>query len=270
MMNVGQVAQQILALEPQKSTARLAFYHYIKNFYNLDAGFKQEMIDQFYDRALSYQYWQTNKDELGKTIAEDLKVIQTRSKLGFDIEQIIHSHDLQILSLDHARDFLALVNRDLKKYEVPGQHHRLFHLNADQPNSHPEIMILKLLKTGQVNVEIRSNVAALVDGELVLLRPISRLCYTAELDIEPNVDQVLYTSTMRVCRFEVAGHRVKGSFMQGPTFHRAEHFDKPLEKVPELFHAIKKLERFYVNPVTDPYYEQMLQNFGQVIHEREI
>jgi len=33
-----------------------------------------------------------------------------------------------------------------------------------------------------------------------------------------------------------------------------------MEDIPELLTAVKKVERLYVNPITDPYYSQLMEN----------
>jgi hypothetical protein len=270
-MTNAQIAHQFLAIDPQKSQARMAFYHFLKNFTNLDEEFKAETIDMFYDRALSLQYWQNNKRQLGEEIQDDLAAICSRNPLSFDHEQIIHAHELQAITVEHPRDFAALLARDIKKLEDRGEKIKGFRLTQDHPTSHQqEVMLLRLQKSGQIIVEIRQNTAILVDGELHLVRPHSRLTYTSDLDFAPHIDQFLNTSVMRTARFKAmpSGGKLRGCFIQGASFHCAETFDRRLEDVPELFQAVKRIERFYVNPVTDPYYHQMIETFEQAQYEQ--
>jgi hypothetical protein len=275
MMTVGQLAQNFLSLDPQKSPARMAFYHYIKNFLKLDDEFRQDMIDAFYDRALSLQHWQANKDQLGEMIRGDLKAIAARHPFGFDVEQIVHAHEMQVIQIEQTRDFAALLSKEVTKMEKNGEKVKSFRLNADKNSQIFEVLFVRLQSSGSLIAEIRQNTALLVDGELHLVRPHSRLTYSAELDFEPHIDQFLTTSLMRVARFQVSGSQsaVAGQFIQGPSFHKAENFGsekalKTLTDIPELLHAIKKVERYYVNPVTDPYYQQMIDNFEQAFHEK--
>ena len=271
-MTVGQLAQQFLTIEPQKNPARLAFYHYIKNFLPLDMPFKQDHLDSFYDRALSTHHWQSNKNQLGEVIQDDLSAISARHPVGFDLEQAVHAHEMQIVNLEYPRDFAALLSAEVAKIEKNGEKVKSFRLSADKTAGREDVLLLRLQKDGSVIIEVRQNIAVLVDGTLQLLRPHSRLVYTPELDFAPNVDQVLVTSMLRVAVFSASAKhdgKVKGRLIQGASFHCAETFDRPLQEVTELIQAVKKVERLYVNPVTDPYYQKMIENFEQAFNEKE-
>ncbi len=257
---VGDLAQQFLSLEPQKNPARLAFYHYLKNLLPLQNVFTQDMLDGFYDRTLMLQYWQSNRIQLGETLRSDLIAIAARRSLSFDPEQVLHACDLQVITLDQPRDFQALLGKIVKKFEQSGDKIRSFSLEKEFRSHAPlEELMIRLQKTGRLIVEAYSNIAILLEGEPHLVRPHTRLIYNAELDLEPKVDQILATSLMRVARFEKWGPRLKGSFVQGTGFHRTESFERPLNEVPELFQAVKRIERFYVNPITDPDYSKIYE-----------
>lgn len=271
MMTVGQLAQHFLTIEPQKSPARLAFYHYLKNFLPLQAQFKPEMIDGFYDRAMCMNHWQINKQSLGEVIKSDLAAIGARHPIGIDLDLVVHSHEMQVIVLEQPRDFAALLAREVTKFEKAGEKVKSFRMNGDKTAGRQEVMILRLSKTGSIIVEIRQNIAILVDGELQLVRPHSRLSYNAELDFESNVDQFLTTSLLRVAKFTCgADGKVKGSIIQGASFHCAENFDRRMDELPELFQAVKNIERFYINPVTDTYYQQLVENYEQALNEKTI
>ena len=144
-----------------------------------------------------------------------------------------------------------------------------FGLTEDKALRIQDVMFIRLQKNGSLRVDIRQNIAVLVDGELQLLRPHSRLYYTPELDFEPNVDQFLSTSLMRIAKFSVGEkdrYKPRGCFIQGTSFYCAEAFDRAIEDVPELFQALKKVERFFINQVTDPYYHKLVKNFEQAFH----
>src|SRR6185437_12711104 len=111
--------------------------------------------------------------------------------------------------------------------------------------------------------EVYSNIAILLEGVPNLVRPHTRLQYSAELDFEAEVDQILATSPMRIARFKKTGAKLRGAYVQGTAFNRSEVFEKALNELPELFQALKRIERYFVNPVSDPdyhaYYDQMLE-----------
>ncbi len=265
-ITVGELAHQFLSLEPQRNPARLAFYHYLKNFLNLDLAFTQDMLDGFYDRTLMLQYWQANRQQLGETLRGDLNAIAARKPFAFEPEQVLHADQLQVVLLEQTRDFHALLAKKIKIYTGAGDKVRTFSLDKEHRTfAAQEELIIRLQKSGRFIAETHSNVAILLEGEPHLVRPHTRLIYSAELDLEPKVDQILATSLMRVARFEKIGPKLRGAFIQGTGFHRTEAFDRPLNDVPELFQAIKRVERFYVNPVSDPDYQEL---YDEVLEDR--
>ena len=264
MMTVGDVAKLIFELEPQKNPARLAFYSYLNSFLPAEIPFTQEMLDTLYDRALTLTHWQINKKALGETIRDDLRAVAKsdtakQNPLAFDPDQALHGCDFQVVSLETPRDFQALLDKEIRKLEESGEKVRLFALKEGFTHTRQEVLSVRLNKSGSLIAEIHPNVAVIVDGELQLVRPHSRLTYTVGLDFEPGVEQIVATSLLRIARFRKSGLNLTGGFVQGINFAQAQTFDKSLDEIPELMRAVKRLERYYVNPASDPYYQNLYE-----------
>lgn len=266
MTTVAELAKQIFELDTQKNPARLAFYSYLKSLLPPEKPFTQEMLDAFYDRALTLTHWQTNQKSLGEIVRDDLRKVAKRMTLTFDPEQALHCCDFQVVNLESPRDFQALLDKGAKKHEAAGEKVRLFGLKEDFTHTRQEVLSVRLQKSGSLVIEIYPNVAVIMDGELQLVRPHSRLTYTIGLDFEPAVDQILATSLMRVARFRKSGSKIAGAFVQGISFAQSGSFDKPLDEIPELMRAVKRLERYYVNPASDPYYQDL---YEKVVYQSE-
>ncbi len=273
MITVGQLAQQLQQLDLQKNVAGLSFYQYFKNSFNADTPFIAEHIDMFYDRALAQDYWLVNKNQLGAAIRAVLQTLASKQPVGFDLSQTVHSDDLQIVLVEQARDFAALLSRDVKKMEKAGEKIKTFRLHSERQNTAQNVLFVRLQKDASLVVEVRQNIAVIVEGELQLIRPHTRLVYDADLEFEVGVEQSVHTSRVRLARFTASHHepaKLRGHFMQAPHFHCTETFDRTLIETPELFHAIKRLERYFVNPITDPYYQQMIDSFEQGQYENNV
>lgn len=273
MITIKQLTEHLRLLDPQKNLGRLTFYQYLKNWLPEDALFTVEHLDIFYDRTLSFQYWRTNKNHLGELIQSDLKSISARQSTGIDIEQIVHSNEMQVVTIDYPRDFAALLAKDVEKMEKSGEKVKSFRLTNDKNTSLHEVLFVRLQKNGSLIVEVRQNIAVLVEAELQLLRPHTRLVYDQELEFDINTDQYIHTSNMRFARFRATYHepaKINGCYIQAPHFHCTETFDRVLNEINELFHAIKRIERYYVNPITDPYFRQFFKNINQRPSEQQI
>src|SRR5579864_3416830 len=90
------------------------------------------MLDGFYDRALMLNHWQTNKNQLGELVRDDLVAIARRRNFAFDPDQVLHPQELQVLTVEHTRDFHALLGKIVKKFEMAGEKVRNFSLPQDQ------------------------------------------------------------------------------------------------------------------------------------------
>lgn len=272
MITVGQLSTHLQTLEPHKNPARLTFFNFVKLGLPQDIEFKLDHIDLFYDRVLGNQYWQTNKNILGEQLKRDLNELATRVNLPIDFSQIVHANDMQLVNIEYARDFASLLAKQVSKMESAGEKVKSFRL-PNERSGQQEVLFVRLQKDGSLIVEIRQNTSIVVDGELQLVRPHTRLIYDAELDFEFGVDQVIQISPMRLCYFRLTqsdSQKIKGHYVQYPHLQCTETFDKPLREATELFHAIKKIERYFVNPITDPYFQQFFESINSGTYEKQI
>lgn len=260
MITVGQLASLILSLDPQKHHSRLAFYHFLKNFLPIESELKPEHIDSFYDRAMTIQHWQLNRGELSKMVKTDLEFIAQRHDLGFAPDTIVHADQIQWLKLEIANDFETLLAREQKLLEEKNETVR--HLPLETAG---EVLRLRLSQEGALTVEIKPNYAFIDNGELRLVRPTSRLQYNVEYELAENVEQILQLSMTRTAVFKINMGRLQGYVVQGYAFAKTDNLKGDLEDNKEVFQAIKKLERFYINPVTDSHYHELVAQLEKAI-----
>ncbi len=260
MLTVGQVASLILTLEPQKNPARLAFYHFLKNFLNIEAEFSPNHLDAFYDRAMTIQHWQTNRAELAQVLRADLVTLANRHSVGFDISALVHADEVQWVQIEMASDFETLLSREQQALEEKGEVVR--HI----PFENNEVLRLRLNPAAGLVVETKSKTAFIDQAEIRLVRPMTRLVYDGDYELSNQTDQILNISMTRTAVFRITSGKVTGYVIQGHTFAKVENLLGPVQQQWELFQALKKYERHYINPVTDQDYGHLVEQLEKAVN----
>lgn len=250
MTTVTDLAQHLLRLDPQKNVARLALYHFLKNQRNLETPFTAEVLEEFYRRALYFQYWQSQKAELSKTVQQDL--ISYPGPIGFDLDQVTHAGEMQIVAIEQFKDLQAIVEKYLQQQKTAGEKFRLVRLSEQR------IMALHLSAKGDLKVLVFPQLCVIRQGTLIPLAPLTRLYYNAALELEPQREQMLEVSEMVTAHFRLAGQSCDGHFLRGYAFQRAEVFNDLITQAQELFFALKSTERHFINPQSDPFYQELV------------
>lgn len=260
MLTVGQVASLILTLEPQKNPARLAFYHFLKNFLNIEAQFVPTHLDAFYDRAMTIQHWQTNRADLAQVVRADLTSLANRHTFGFDTSALVHCDEVQWVHIEMPADFETLLSREQQALEEKGEIVR--HI----PFENNEILRLRLNPAAGLVVETKSKTAFVDQGELRLVRPMTRLMYDGDYELSAQTDQILNISLTRTAVFRVSDSKINGYVIQGYTFAKVENLIGPVQQHWELFQALKKYERHFINPVTDKDYGHLVEQLEKAVN----
>lgn len=252
MVSVTQLAQFLLNLNPQGHAARICFYHWIKNFLDLNAPLNSGMIDQFYSYALLHSYWQTHQKVLGETVSHDLNLFSQSHTLDFNPQKIRHSHQMQIVELTETNDALAIIEQSLTT-ESGSEKAKIMNLGAQR--------ILTIQATAQqgIIIQVFSLLAQIQGAQLKPLSPLTRLIYNSRLDLMPGAVQILQTGHSNWSRFQTDEDQCYGQLITGYTFQKSDQYSgKHMGEYPELFYGLKRLERYYIDLKSDPLYQELI------------
>lgn len=254
-MKIKEILGHLVERSPATHPARTAFYHYLKNVCQSEDNFSVETLDSFYDRAMIFQHWREHRSELGKIVSQDLKEI-----LGADLEGALHSHQIQWLEIEQDRDFNELIDAENSVLQKRSEEIRCLNFEPDRK------LRIRRGNDGSTRVEVKGRVAFIEGHRLHLTRPVTSLFYTAGLELKEDVDQIIQLSPLRLVRFQVKDELVQGQILQGMTFAKVESITGHLEDYPEVFFALKKLEKLFINPETDPFYIALTAQLEKAIH----
>jgi len=256
MNSVTQFAQYLLRLDPQRTTARLALYNYAKHILEPTEPFTPETIEGFYARALNYEYWQTNCQTLAQSVREDLASFlkQTKSEES-EWKNIRHSDEIQVIPLQHFRDFEAIITNVESLRQKSGEKLKMVKVSEE------EIASFMLSTVGTLEVRVFAPRAMIIGHNLHPLGPITHLHYSNNLELMPHVRQLIQGSLATTISFYRDENGLNGMITRGHTMQKFETFMRlrGSENV-DLFYGLKRLERNFINPQSDPYYQEIVHS----------
>lgn len=269
MTNVTQFAQFILKLDPQKNPARLALYHFIKNFCEEQSALSDEVIDRFFSWVYTYQHWQAQQKVLCETVTGILKAFTQ----AFPNTSITAERDFeyQLVGLQRVNDLVEIIKaQSLEKEDT-----RIKVITL----SSTEVMALKLTPESQLTVEVFGLTARIDGATLKPLSPTSRLVYDQQMELIPNLTHWIEGSLLTTTRFRTQVQEnqtlaVYGQIIRGFTLQKYETINGGvLSSHQELFYNLKRLERYFVKPQSDPFYQELvsvLEKAYQTLNEGSI
>jgi hypothetical protein len=253
MVTVSLLAQYLLKLDPQKNVGRISFYHFLKNFCDINDRLTADTVQGFYRRALGFQYWQTHQDALGQIVEQDLLAFEQQVALPFQVQELRHPHKMQIVALKHERDAAAILTSALSESLRHGERLKVL------PYGEGRWMVLKLALSGMLEVEVYSSLAVIENQKLVPLAPLTKLSYSSQLDLMPQTVHWTETAALTTTRFHILDNGIQGQMIRGYTFQKYETLQGgDLNQHAELFLALKKMERLFVQAETDPFYQELV------------
>ena len=256
MTPVSHFAQHLLKLDPQRNQARLTLFNFLKAFMEPNLAFTPGIIQAFYARVMQFDHWRNDAVALSETVRGDLLAYVRQYNLEKDTdewEKLRHPDTLQIVQLKMFKDLEELVENEHEARRKSGDQLRLVKLSETQ------ILALILMPTGGVDVKVYPNLAIVWGPKLRMVAPVSQLHYSAEMELIPGVRQTLEGSLLTTHCFHVDDEFVHGLITRGYTFQKFETFIRArLPETQDLFTSLKKLERHFINPQSDPYYQEMV------------
>ena len=253
MASVTLLAQYLLRLDPQKSIARISFYHFLKNCCDMGEEITPSLIQRFYRRALHFQYWQTHQETLGQTVEQDLLSFHGEMPLPFHPKDLRHAQSLQLVQIKQDQDIEKLLSGYFQDKLRPAERLKLI------PLGEMKWMALRLSGSGMLDVEVFGS-WSLVDGsKLIPLEPLSRLSYSSHLELMPHMHHYVESGPMTSTRFQLVENGIQGHTIRGYSFQKYETLQGgSLSQHSELFFALKKIERIFVQAETDPFYQELV------------
>lgn len=256
MTPVSQFAQYLLKLDPQRNQARFTLYNFLKHVLDANLPFAPSIIQTFYARVLQFDHWRQNAQQLSETVRADLIGYLQQHSIGNEAEawrHLRHPDTLQLVDIKVLQDIEELVLSEHQPRQKSGDQIKALKMDDGR------VMALVLSPSGSLEAKVYPPMALVWGPRLRLVAPVTQLIYSAELELMPHVRQVLEGSLMTTHCFHVDSEGTHGLVTRGYTFQKFETFIRAkLSETQDLFSSLKKVERYFINPQSDPYYQEMV------------
>ncbi len=253
MSTVTHLTQSLLKYDPNKNVARQTLFNYLKVFVDPSAPLTADLLNQFFNYVLNYQFWQQNVKTLGESVQADLEKFAAESRVDFQLSQITFPHLCQLINLEFQSELESLIQKREAAVAEEGDRTKLV------PISELQVMAIVLKKSGGLEVRVFGKAALITGGEIKLIRPISDLKYTNNLELEERHPQLLEGPMVTAGRFQVNADGFQGVLVRGHMLQRFETLTAAgLNLHAELFYGLKRIERHFVNSQSDPYYRDLV------------
>jgi hypothetical protein len=249
MTSAGELSQFLL--NDSSSPGVVALGNYLLHYCDEAAPVTSQVLDQFFRRALSFNFWRERQLQLSSTVEKALS--ETISALS--VEPYMASAQLQVIEIARMTDLKEMLTRYLEGQIEEGRQFRMLSLPGQR------VLALMLLPSGVLRVSLFTNLATLRAGKIVPLLDDMHLVYSPSLEIAADQVYHIEVANSVCCRFTVNHNGYSGYFIRGYTFQRFEPFDGgPLNTNPNLFYPLRRLEQFFVSRDTDPFYQYITQS----------
>ncbi|MGE4133095.1 MAG: hypothetical protein AB7F86_15745 [Bdellovibrionales bacterium] len=256
MASVSQFAQHLLRLDPQRNNARLTLYNYMKHLVDPELPFCPALVQEFYARVLQFDQWQIDARTLSDNVRADVLSFLKSQIQETNLEpweHLRHADLLQVVPLKLFQDLEELVLEEHQSRRKSGDQLRVLRTEDNQ------CLLLILSATGTMEVKLFPRLALVWGARLRLVAPTSHLYYTHEMELMPHTRQTLEGSLLTIHSFEVTTDGVQGLVTRGPTLQKFETFVRArLPDTQDLFQCLKKLECHFINPQSDPFYQELV------------
>jgi len=259
MLKVGQLLKFVSDLNPQNTPTRLSFFNFLKGFPDPNDSLTPELIEMFFHYCMDYPHWASNKSQLGHEVQFLLDNFNSLYQQKFDLTPIRFPQNVQMIEIDLVPDLIDAVSLYVKSLCEEGDKFRVL---PDQ-NKRVVAIILRADKTLEVRTFDRKF--TIRKGALEPLRKDLALYYTAELDLSPLHMQKIEVAPYITAQFRVTGDKVTGVLLRGYVYQKLlELKNAPMHEQQRLLFPIKRLEQFFIDRRTDPYYQELVSELERI------
>lgn len=253
MLKVSQLIKFISELNPQITPARLSFFNFLKGFPTPEEDVTAEVLDQYFNYAMDYPHWVSNKGPLSHEVKLLLENFNSFFQSKFDINQVRFPEKTQLIEIENNNDAVEVIERHVKS--LCGAEDK-FKIIQDQ-GKHFLAIVLRQDRSLQIRSFDRKF--TLRNGLLEPLRKDLALYYTPDLELSPDHIHRIEVAPYITAQFKIVDGKVFGALLRGYVFQKLQEFKgERLETLSRLHIPIKRVEQYFVDRKTDPFYQEII------------
>ncbi len=260
MLKVGQLIRFVAGLNPQNTPAKLSFYNFLRGFPQPDEALTPELIELFFTYCMDYPHWAANKNQLGNEVQYLLENFNGFYQQNFDLSKIRFPQTMQLLEIERPSDLEDSLRIYLKRQYPEVDKFRLI-------NDQNKRVIAIILHEGKaITVRIFDKKFTICNGQLEPLRKDLALYYNENLELSPDHKQKIEVAPYITAEFRVKNDRVHGTLLRGYVYQKLLEFKgESLKEQTRLLYPIKRIEQFFIDRRTDPYYQDLISQLERTL-----
>ena len=250
MIKVGHFTQYLLKRSAtQNEVVKLSLINFLKNFESPNAPLTHQVLNHYIDWTMQFEYWRQNKKHIETFLLTHLTHFLSDFSHNISLDKVTQHLQRQIVVLEKLEDIQYIVQQRFKKDFQQKVQHKIILLDSQR------ILSVLLVPNQGLWVEIHRPIAALRQGQLELLQPMTQLKYDQHFDLSANSSQYFEFETHSVCKFvHQAEGQTNGIVLSGHHFKKTDVLSGPMSKNSHLFFALKNIEKHYIDSSSDPFY----------------
>lgn len=253
MLKVGQLLKFVSDLNPQNTPTRLSFYNFLRGFPHPDDALSPELIETFFNYCMDFPHWASNKQQLGHEVHFLLENFNSFYQQKFDLSPILFPQNMQLIEIEHFSDLIDAVSAYVKTRCGEKDKFRVL------PDQNKRAIAIILREDKGIEVRCFDRKFTIRKGALEPLRKDLVLYYTPELELSSHHTHKIEVSPYITAQFRVLGDKITGSLLRGYVFQKLQEMkNEPLQEQTRILFPVKRLEQFFVDRRTDPYYQELV------------
>lgn len=253
MLKVGQLLKFVSDMNPQNTPTRLSFYNFLRGFAHSDDALSSDLIEMFFNYCMDYPHWASNKQQLGHEVQFLLENFNSFYQQKIDLSSTLFPQNMQIIEIEHFADLVAAVTAYVKTISNEGDKYRIL------PDQNKRVVAIVLRADKSLEVRTFDKKFTIRDGVLEPLRNDMVLYYTPDLELSSHHNHKIEVAPYITAQFRVLNEKITGALLRGYVFQKhLEMKNEPLEDQTRVLFPIKRLEQFFLDRRTDPYYQDLI------------
>lgn len=253
MLKVGQLLKFVSDLNPQNTPTRLCFYNFLRGIAHPEDSLTPELIETFFAYCMDYPHWASNKQQLGHEVQFLLENFNSFYQQKFDLSAIRFPQKMQLIELENFSDVVEALGAYLKTLCGENDKFRVL------PDQNKRAIAIVLRENKSLEVRCFDKKFTIRNGVLEPLRKDLVVYYTDNLELSQQHTHKLEVAPYITAQFTMTGSRISGSLLRGYVFQKLQEMkNEPLEEQTRVLYPLKRLEQFFVDRKSDPYYQDII------------
>ncbi len=258
MLKVAELIKHLSIGIQENNPLVVAFSNFLNNFAEPTEIFNETHLDAFFSMSLDYAHWQQHRDEFAQALIPLLHD-------SVDMNTIKWPDTLQTFEVEQVSDLTEIIENYLNRIFHNGEKFRLI-VEQDK-----KIVAVVLTVDQKIQLRMFDRKVVIKRGLVEPLKKNLVLFYNQKLELEEGVQQCYEMAPFVTAQFRLFQGILEGAVHRGYMMQKIQDLTGlELSHFPKLFYSIKRLEQYFIQRQSDPFYIQAIDRLEKAIESAKI